>query len=59
MTEQDYCDASDLAIFRAVLLQLSMANAFEQPNSQRLKGIQENLKLMIAHLEKEISEKIA
>ncbi len=51
MTEQEYCDCGDLMLFRSVLLQLMSANAFDMPNAQRLKSIQENLKLMISHLE--------
>ena len=58
MTEQEYCDLSDLVIFRSALQQLRMANAFEMPNEQRLKSVQENLKLMIAHLEPIVAENV-
>jgi len=58
MTEQEYCDLSDLVIFRSVLSQLRNANGFDMPNEQRLKGIQENLKLMISHLEPIVAENV-
>lgn len=50
MTEQEYCDLSDLVIFRSVLTQLRMVNSFESPNKERLENIQETLQLMIDHL---------
>ena len=58
MTEQEYCDLSDLVIFRSVLSQLRNANGFDMPNEQRLKSIQENLKLMINHLESIVSDNV-
>ena len=51
MTEQEYCDLSDLQICRAMLTVLSQLNAFESPNKERRETIRVNLRDMVKDLE--------
>ncbi|MCP3680300.1 MAG: hypothetical protein GY782_08645 [Gammaproteobacteria bacterium] len=53
MTEQEYCDLSDLQLLRAVTIVLQMVSAFEDPNKARLKSVIENIYLMIKNLEEQ------
>jgi len=56
MTEQEYCDLSDLQLFRSILRILQQINAFEDPNALRLRSITENVNLSIKDLEPKVSE---
>ena len=56
MTEQEYCDLSDLQLCRAMLQMMRSVNAFENPNKTRREGIMANLGLMIDDLEPKILE---
>ena len=56
MTEQEYCDLSDLQLLRSVIQMLLMINAMDDPNATRLRSIRANLYLMTEHLEPKISE---
>jgi hypothetical protein len=56
MNEQEYCDLSDLQLLRSAKLILSMANAFEEPNTSRLANIRANLCLMTDELEPKVSK---
>ena len=56
MTEQEYCDLSDLQICRAILRMTTTLNCFENPNKTRRRGIVANVQLMIEDLEPKISE---
>lgn len=55
MTEQEYCDLSDLQSCRAILQILHTMNVFEEPNKARHEGIIENIVLMINELQPKIS----
>jgi hypothetical protein len=55
MTEQEYCDLSDLQLCRAALSMMRTANAFEDPNKTRMNGVMANLGLMIKDLEPKVS----
>ena len=56
MTEQEYCDLSDLQLLRSVIQTLNMVNALDDPNATRLRSIYANLYLMTEHLEPKIPE---
>lgn len=58
MTEQEYCDLSDLQMCRIILTMLRSANCFDDPNKTRLAGIKANLGLIIDSLEQKISDAI-
>lgn len=46
MTEQEYCDLSDLQLARAALMILRFMNCFEQPNKARLESAIKSVKLI-------------
>ena len=56
MTEQEYCDLSDLQLCRAMLQMMRSVNSFEDPNKTRRDNIMENLGLMIDDLEPKVSK---
>ena len=56
MTEQEYCDLSDLQLLRSIIQTLNMVNALDDPNATRLRSIRANLYLMTEHLEPNISK---
>jgi hypothetical protein len=58
MTEQEYCDLSDLQLCRAMLQMMRAVNAFENPNKKRRDSIMENLGLMIDDLEPKVSQAV-
>lgn len=53
MTENEYCNVSDLQILRVVSSALDMVNAFEQPNKDRLKSVRKTTSLMMKSLQQE------
>lgn len=59
MTEQEYCDLSDLQLYRSILAQLKMSNSFDDPNKTHLLSIKANIKLMIANLTPKIDSSTA
>jgi len=56
MTEQEYCDLSDLQLFRSISISLRMATTSSEPNRSGVLSIQKTLNNMIAHLEPIISK---
>ena len=54
MTEQEYIDATDLKLLRAIFSMLKWVIAFEDPNKTRLLGVKENILLMIDGLDDKI-----
>lgn len=58
MTEQEYCDLSDLQICRSMLMMARSAYCFEGTNKERLKIIAKNLSEIINDLEPIVSENI-
>lgn len=56
MTEQEYCDLSDLQICRAMLQMMRMMNCFDDPNKTRRESVMANIRLMIDDLEPKVSE---
>ena len=54
MTEQEYCDLSDLQLLRAVKDILRMVNALEDINDKRMKSIWINIQKIIDDLEPKI-----
>lgn len=54
MTEQEYCDLSDLQLFRHIKVLLRDNNCFDDPNKSRVLGIEANLELIIKSLEPKI-----
>ena len=55
MREDEYCDLSDLQLYRSILSQLRMANSSEMPNKTRLRSVKENIGLMVDDLEGKVS----
>lgn len=56
MTEQEYCDLSDLQMCRTILTMLRSANCFDDPNKTRIASVMANLSLVIDDLEPKVSE---
>ena len=54
MTEDEYCDVSDLAILRNIKDLLRSLNCFEDPNKSRLKSVDANINLMVNDVNKRI-----
>ena len=54
MTEQEYCDLSDLQICRAMLSMVRTMNCFEEPNKTRYESVKNHLSKMIEHLEPKV-----
>jgi len=54
MTEQEYCNVSDLVILRNMKDMLRALNCFDNPNKSRRMSISENINLMIDDVNKDI-----
>ena len=54
MTEQEYCDVTDLQLLRSVLMTLRIVNAFEDPNKNWLQSMKNYANFMIHNLEEKI-----
>ena len=58
MTEQEYCDVSDLTSCRDLLAIITRMNCYDEPDSQTIKKIERSIMKLADSIEQRVQESL-